>query len=97
MKTAVFLFHRKLLKINLAVLHYFYASKTWVGEQFPAGVARFVMTWEFARNIFYLRQKRGASERDFGKALSGMTARGARPTDYLFFGVPKTQISFAPQ
>ena len=45
-----FLYHRKLLKINLAVLllkinlavlHCFNTSKTWVGKRHPAGVVSF--------------------------------------------------------
>jgi len=34
---AAFLYHRKLLKINLAVLHCFNTRKTWIGKQPPAG------------------------------------------------------------
>ena len=36
-QSVAFLYYRKLLKINLAVLHCLYASGTWVGEQLPAG------------------------------------------------------------
>ncbi len=38
------MFHRKLPVIDLAVLHGFGAIKTTIGEQFPAGVARFFDT-----------------------------------------------------
>jgi len=38
----IFLFHRKLRKMDLAVLHCLDTSKTWIGKQLPAGVARFL-------------------------------------------------------
>ena len=44
-----FLYHRK-RKIDLAVLHCLDTSKTWIGKQLPAGVARFFILWEIAQN-----------------------------------------------
>ena len=43
---ALFLTYRKLLKIELAVLHYLNTNGTAIGEQHPAGVARFFIFWE---------------------------------------------------
>jgi hypothetical protein len=45
MKIGGFSCHRKLRKTDLAVLRCLNTSKTWIGEQLPAGVARFFIFW----------------------------------------------------
>ncbi len=45
-----FLFHRKLLKINLAVLHYLNVRKAWIGEQLRVGVAHFFKNLRYDRS-----------------------------------------------
>ena len=54
-----FLYHRKLRGINLAVLHCFNTSKTCIGKQSSAGVARFLYKqWRCPQKEFLMQSRK---------------------------------------